>query len=341
MNRSHKNYTTVAELKSLGEDQNVPFEGVFLLREAALKTARNGSEYLSVDLGDKTGSFHIVCFSDTAVFLFFHDAPAESIVRVQGMTEYFQNRFSPRVQFAEVVSEEEVASQNLLNNLIASSSEDRDEMWAELLNFCQEIKHDAMRAVVVQAISEMDSRFKTCAAAIAMHHAYRGGLLEHTVHLCRACRALLPHYPEVDPDLALSGLILHDVGKMLEYEGERVTRKSRQGILQGHVVLGYRMARKAALQNKLEPELRDRLEHIILSHQGQLEWGAAVLAATPEAVFVSMLDNLDAKMGMVQQALRQSPEGAEFSDYMPGLGGTVLVEPPPTLPPANEDEADG
>ncbi len=341
MNPSHKNYTTVADLKGLGEDQNVPFEGVFLLREAALKTARNGSEFLSVDLGDKTGTFHFVCFSDTAVFLFFHDAPVESIVRVQGMTEYYQNRFSPRVQFAEVVSEEEVESQSLLNHLIASSSEDREEMWAELLDFCQVIKHEALRAAVIQAISEMEGRFKTCAAAIAMHHAYRGGLLEHTVHLCRACQALLPHYPDVDPDLALSGLILHDVGKMLEYEGERVTRKSRQGILQGHVVLGYRMARKAALQNKLEPELRDRLEHIILSHQGQLEWGAAVLAATPEAVFVSMLDNLDAKMGMVQQALREAPEDADFSGYMPGLGGAVLVEPPPAPRPAPEGEADG
>ncbi len=339
MNRSHKNHPTVAELKGFGEDQNVPFEGIFLLREAALKTARNGSEFLSVDLGDTTGSFHFVCFSDTATFLFFHDAPLESVVRVQGMTEYYQNRFSPRIQFAEVVPEEEVDSQNLLDQLIPSTSEDREEMWVELLEFCHQIKHDALRAAVVQATTEMGDRFKTCAAAIGMHHAYRGGLLEHTVHLCRACQALLPHYPEVDQDLALSGLILHDVGKMLEYEGERVTRKSRQGILQGHVVLGYRIARKAALQNKLEPALRERLEHIILSHQGQLEWGAAVLAATPEAVFVSMLDNLDAKMGMVQQALRATPEGSEFSDYMPGLGGSVLVEPP--LNPSNGDEVDG
>ncbi len=327
MTQSRENYATVTKLKGLDPSQNTPFESVYLLRESALKTARNGSEFLSVELGDTTGSFHFVCFNETAIFVFFHDTPVGSVVRVQGVTEYYQNRFSPRIQFADVVPEDEVNSQNLLENLIPSSVESGDALWEELLEMVSEIDHDGLRATVNQALSDYEDRFKTCAAAISMHHAYRGGLIEHTVHLCRACKALQPHYPEVNRDLAMSGLILHDMGKMLEYEGDLVTKRGRQGILQGHVVLGYRIVRKAALQNKLESSLRERLEHIILSHQGQLEWGAAVLAATPEAVFVSMLDNLDAKMGMVQQALRSTSGDREFSDYMPGLGGTILVTP--------------
>jgi len=337
MTKRKNNTITVAELKSLDQDKNTPFESIYLLREAALKTARNGTEFLSVELGDTSGSFHFVCFNETAIFLFFHDTPIGSVVRVQGVTEYYQNRFSPRIQYADVVPEEEVNSQNLLDGLIPSSLENRDDLWAELQEIVNEIGHEGLRATVGQALSDWEDRFKTCAAAISMHHAYRGGLIEHTVHLCRACKALLPHYPEVNPDLVLSGLILHDVGKILEYEGDRVTKRSRRGILQGHVVLGYRIVRKAALQNKLEPGLRERLEHIILSHQGQLEWGAAVLAAMPEAVFVSLLDNLDAKMGMVQEALRSTPAGKEFSDYMPGLGGTILVSPVST--PKDERES--
>ena len=143
-----------------------------------------------------------------------------------------------------------------------------------------------------------------------------------------AARALLPLYPQVDADLAIAGIILHDIGKLEEYIGEFAAKVSRIGTLQGHVVLGFRSTRKAAIQSKLNADLTERLEHIILSHQGEKEWGAAAMAATPEAVFVSMVDNLDAKMGMVQRVLRNSPEGEEFSEYLMGLKTRVLLTPP-------------
>jgi 3'-5' exoribonuclease len=143
--------------------------------------------------------------------------------------------------------------------------------------------------------------------------------------MARAARALLPLYPEIDTDLALAGVLLHDTGKVIEYEGTLVTKRSRKGLLQGHVVLGYQLVRKAGLKSKLDADRLERLEHIILSHQGELEYGAAVMAATPEAVFVSMVDNLDARMGMVQRALRQAGEGDEFSERLPGLNASLLT----------------
>jgi 3'-5' exoribonuclease len=146
--------------------------------------------------------------------------------------------------------------------------------------------------------------------------------------MARACRALLPLYKEVHADLALAGVLLHDIGKTEEYVAGLATKRSRVGILQGHVVLGYRLVRKAGLTVKLRSDLLERLEHIVLSHQGELEWGAAAMAATPEAVFVSLVDNLDAKMGMVQRAVRQAVPGEEFSDYLPGLKAPVVVVPP-------------
>jgi len=174
---------------------------------------------------------------------------------------------------------------------------------------------------------EIGESFRWAPAAVSMHHAYRHGLLEHTVHMARCCRALLPLYPEVDPSLAMAGILLHDTGKTIEYEGSLATHRSRRGILQGHVVLGYQLARKAGIKAKLDPDRLERLEHIILSHQGEPEWGAAVYAATPEAVFVSMIDNLDAKMGMVQRALRQASPGDEFSERLPGLNTSLLTKP--------------
>ena len=100
------------------------------------------------------------------------------------------------------------------------------------------------------------------------------------------------------------------------------------------------MARKAGMIAKLEPELLERLEHIILSHQGELEWGAAAMAATPEAVFVSMIDNLDARMGMVQYALRHRNEDKPFSDYLPGLKAPLLTQPLPSVELSAEDLQD-
>ena len=167
-------------------------------------------------------------------------------------------------------------------------------------------------------MEEIGETFRTAPAATFIHHAYRHGLLEHTLHMARACKALLPLYREVDPDLAMAGILLHDVGKTIEYEGTLASKRGRRGILQGHVVLGYQLVRKAALRAKLDPDRIERLEHIILSHQGKPEWGAAVMAATPEAVFVSMIDNLDARMGIVQRALRNAPEGDEFTGEAPG-----------------------
>jgi 3'-5' exoribonuclease len=107
-----------------------------------------------------------------------------------------------------------------------------------------------------------------------------------------------------------------------------VTQRSRKGLLQGHVVLGYQLVRRAGLKAKLAADRQERLEHIILSHQGELEYGAAVMAATPEAVFVSMIDNLDARMGMVQRALRQAGPGDEFSERLPGLNVQLLTTKP-------------
>ncbi len=213
----------------------------------------------------------------------------------------------------------------LIENLVEVAPEDGAALWAELQGFIDGIAHPELRATVRAVFEEIGETFRWSPAAVAMHHAYRHGLLEHTIHMARACRALLPLYPEVDPELAMAGVLLHDTGKAIEYEGTLATRRSRRGILQGHVVLGYQLARKAGIKARLDADRLERLEHIILSHQGEPAWGAAVYAATPEAVFVSQIDNLDAKMGMVQRALRQAGEDSEFSERLPGLSTPLLT----------------
>ncbi|RRK01518.1 HD domain-containing protein [Opitutaceae bacterium TAV4] len=319
---------TVRQLKSPELMPGAPFSAIVVIKKLQTKTASNGNPFLSVELGDRGGSFNCTIFNDGPLFEPVRNAGEGAVLRIEGRADSYQGRFSPRLGRVAVVSEEELtATPDLVENLVELAPENADALWAELLQYIDAIPHDELRMTVRSVFEEIGDSFRWSPAAVAMHHAYRHGLLEHTIHMARVCQALLPLYKEVDPSLALAGILLHDTGKTIEYQGTLATRRSRRGILQGHVVLGYQLARKHGIKSRLDPDRLERLEHIILSHQGEPEWGAAVYAATPEAVFVSMIDNLDAKMGMVQRALRQADPASEFSERLPGLNTPLLTTP--------------
>jgi len=318
---------SVRELKAIEEGSGKPFASVLVIKKLVIKTASNGNPFLSLDFGDRTGSFGCTLFSDGVVFDTVKLAGEGGVLRVEGRIDYYQGRLSPKLLKVVSLSEEELSAPGLIDNLVEVAPEPASVLWAEFQAFIDSIVHDELRMTVRGVFEEIGDTFRWSPAAVSMHHAYRHGLLEHTIHMARACKALLPLYPEVDGDLAMAGILLHDTGKTTEYEGSLATKRSRKGILQGHVVLGYQIARKHGIKARLDAERLERLEHIVLSHQGEPEWGAAVYAATPEAVFVSMIDNLDAKMGMVQRALRQANDHDEFSERLPGLNTVLLTKP--------------
>ena len=119
--------------------------------------------------------------------------------------------------------------------LVETPPESAEELWRHIEDSVRAIQHPQLQETVQRVLDELGERFRTCPAAISMHHAYHHGLLEHTTHMVRAARALLPLYPEVDGDLAIAGILLHDMGKLEEYEGEFAAKVSRIGTLQGHV----------------------------------------------------------------------------------------------------------
>ena len=317
--------STVAELKSL--DSGRPFTSILLLRKATSKTASNGNPFLSLEFGDRTGSFNATLFNDHPQFEALKSGGDGIALQLTGRTDYYQGRFSPKLGEVTLLDEAALEASGDLSALVEVPPEDPEEMWREFQEFIDGIGQDQLRMTVRSVFEEIGPQFRTSPAATAMHHAYRHGLLEHTLHMARAAKALLPLYAEVDADLAIAGVLLHDTGKVTEYEGALGARRSRKGILQGHVVLGYAIVRKAGIRSHLDADRLERLEHIVLSHQGEPAWGAAAWAATPEAVFVSMIDNLDARMGMVQRALRTTPEGETFSERLMGLQTTLLTAP--------------
>ncbi len=319
---------TVRDVKALSRTGGDHFSSVLLIKRLTERPTKTGNPFLMVELGDKTGTFNCNCFSDNPSFEFFKALKEGSVVRIEAKVDYYQNRFSPKLLRAEEISADQLAGSPLMANLVETAPEDGDALWTEFQTHLAAIVHAELRATVQAVFDEIGEAFRVAPAALAMHHAYRHGLLEHTCHMARACQALAPLYPEIDADLALAGVLVHDTGKVIEYQGTLATSRSRKGILQGHVVLGYQLVRKAGLKAKLTADLLERLEHIVLSHQGELEWGAAIIAATPEAVFVAKIDDLDAKMGMVQRLLRQAGEHDEFSDKHPGLNAQLLLTKP-------------
>jgi len=329
-------HSLVRDLKALENAAGRVFASVLLLRKLTTKTASNGNSFLGIEFGDRTGTFTCTVFNDHPQFELLRGLTEGVAIRIEGRVDHYQGRFSPKLAKITVLTEGELAAPGLLENLVEVPPEDPVALWTEFNGYIESIQHAELRTTVRYVFDEIGETFRQSPAAVSMHHAYRHGLLEHTTHMARAAKALFPIYPEVDSDLAMAGILLHDTGKTIEYEGTLVTRRSRRGMLQGHVVLGYQIVRKAGLKAKLPSECLERLEHIILSHQGEPEWGAAVYAATPEAVFVSMVDNLDAKMGMVQRALRLGAETDEFSERLPGLSSQLLLRKL-TLRPATGD----
>ena len=307
----------LSELKNFGEqDRRKTFTATVLLRSKTVKTAKNNTEFLVLEFVDNSGSMTAMCFDGAPTYAVLQDAPVGTAFEICASVDFFNGRPSPKIESARKLSDEETAAE--MPFLVAVSK-------AELLDYAGKISNEALRDTVIYALNERETFF-TSTAAVKMHHAFMYGLLEHSLKMARMADKLLPLYPFVDADLAIAGCILHDIGKTVEYSQGLVTDRTREGILQGHVVLGYRIVRRAGIKNALPADILLRLEHIILSHQGEPEWGAAVRAATPEAVFVSTIDNFDAKMGALEAAL-DTAEGAEFVE-VPALKVKLLADRP-------------
>ena len=329
------NSLSVQALKQL--DNGSTFEIMVVVRKVSKKTSKVGSLFYQIEVGDAVDSFNFNCFEGNAIFKFFQNAPLKcpQIVKLQGVIDFYADKLSPRIKNIEEVVGEDYGF--WLDKLVEKPDESLESLKADLDDCVQQIQYEALKSTVSQVFKDLGSGFFDSVAAVSMHHAYVHGLLEHTVHVAKVTRKMLELYPEVNADLAIAGALLHDVGKVLEYHYSATEGIDRTpvGRLQGHVVLGYRLVRSAALRQKLHPAWLERLEHIILSHQGEPEWGAAVYAATPEAVLVGLADNLDAKMAMVHHQLKKALPEQIFSDFVAGLQSKLMTQELPA--PDKED----
>ncbi len=262
----------------------------FALRSKELRVARSGNAYLSLELADRTGTIPGVCFRPTEGAL---AVPVGCVVQVRGTATTYRG--------AKRVSVEALrpAGQWDAEDMLASSPRSREEMRVEFSDLVASVNDPDLRRVLHAVFSDraFAERFNSCPGSQSYHHAYLGGLLEHTVAVAGLCRRLAEVYPHVDGDMLTAAALLHDVGKCEELSYATAIEYTDEGRLAGHVVLGVRRLH-AALASARTHVSRERLmllEHAILSHHGELEWGSPKRPSTLEALMLHHADNLDAK----------------------------------------------
>lgn len=309
---------------------------VYQAADKQLRSNRNGQPYLQLELRDRTGGLTARMWNaGEPLFRLFESG---DFIHVKGKVQTFQGALQMILTSVDLAN----AATIELNDFLPHADADIGKLLEQLRTSLRSLADPHLRALGECFL--MDEAFihdfAACPAGIKNHHAYVGGLLEHVVTLMDAADRLAPLYPAVNRDLWLMGVFLHDIGKLRELSYRTAFAYTDAGQLIGHLVQGIEMLNeKAAAAGKLlgEPfpsELLMRLQHVIVSHHGSLEFGSPKLPMTPEAVAIAALDHLDAKIHQVAAEIRADRGTSAWTQYNPSMqrrffkggGGSGIVE---------------
>ncbi len=314
----------------------------FLVHVKDVRQKKSGDPYLSLLLGDRTGEVDAKMWDNVAEVM--ETFERDDFVKVKGLLQVFQNRLQLTIHKMSRVLDGDVD----FADYFPASERDPSEMFAELHGLIAGIGNPHLRALLEAFMDDepLARMYRTAPAAKHVHHAYLGGLIEHVLSLCHLSRMMATHYSYIDLDLLLTGVILHDVGKVAELTYDRSFGYSSEGQLVGHIAIGLRL-----LHEKLQrlpdfpPKLRILVEHMILSHHGELEFGSPKVPQFPEALMLHHLDNLDSKMECMRALVAKDRLVAgNWTSYNSSLDRSILKKtkylgeepagPPPAAAPA-------
>ena len=293
----------------------------FMATDAAVRKDSRGVPFLSLKLVDRTGSVDALMWRLSEELL--HGLPSPAYVSVEGQTHEYRGTLQVKVERLGVLGQEEISEEDYL----PTTEQDRQVLAREVLLAGRDFENEHLKRLFDSMVADEDfwGAFCEAPAAKGMHHARIGGLLEHSVSCLRIARALAKVYP-VDRDLLLFGAIFHDVGKVRELSwGGGGFAYTTEGRLLGHVVLGERLvASYVAALPSFPEELRLRISHVLLSHQGEIEYGSPERPKTLEALLVHLIDNLDARAAMYLESTRNVAPGG-WSHHDNPLGRALYV----------------
>jgi 3'-5' exoribonuclease len=288
----------------------------FLVHAKEIRNTKEGKPYLRMELGDRSGTLEARMW--TKFELPAHDITRDDFVKVEGRIELYRDKPQLAILQLRKAQPEEIE----LGDYLPHTREDVEKMYADLLDYAGSIKNPWLQKLVWGILTDQTTavRFKKAPAAKTMHHAYLGGLLEHVVGLCGLAEHLADHYPELDLDLLLTVAMLHDVGKLDELCYERAIGYTTDGQLLGHIIMELETVLHAI--DKIPgfpPQLKTVVQHLLISHHGQYEFGSPKLPMIREALVFHYLDDLDSKMAAVRAALAVESGDDQWSAYSGAL----------------------
>jgi 3'-5' exoribonuclease len=321
-------------------------EDVFVLSGKQLGATSQGKPYIKGVISDRTCTMMARMWNASKEI--FNALPDAGFVKVRGRVENYQgnNQFIIEQTWAPKAGTYE------LGDLMPQTTKDVGEMCARIHELCGSIQNRHLSAIVQTYLDdeEMMNAFCKAPAAMSFHHAFLGGLLEHTLNAMEVANCMAPFYPGLNRDLLLAGIFLHDIAKTWELSYDAAFGYTDGGQLIGHIVKSVMWVEeraKKASENLGEPiprDLIDVLQHIILSHHDKAEFGSPRAPATPEAIAVHMIENLDAKLMMALTACRgeEVPDG-HWTEYMKAFAGRLYrpdVAPSDIAPPDGKEDDD-
>ncbi len=289
-------------IKDVKEGEKV--KSVFLVAKKATPTSKSGKTYLAVTLHDKTGELEARAFDrlDELVPLF----EERDFVEAEGLIGTFQGKPQLRI---ETLVKADAAALDAAEFVFVPAPEPKkpeaaasppgdEQAWTELLALADAVTDQHIKALIASFLGDEDfaARLRRSPAAKSVHHAYAGGLLEHTVAVMKLAHRLADQYPQVDRDLLVAGAFLHDLGKVRELSGDRNAEYTDEGRLVGHLVMAAQWIHDKARRVGMPRDLEHHVVHLVLAHHGKLEYGSPKVPMTLEALLTHHLDEIDSRI---------------------------------------------
>jgi 3'-5' exoribonuclease len=295
-------------------------DDIYLVKEPILRSTSKGDLYIAMFLADKTGQLNGRVWQASEQM--YKELPKPGFARVKGRSEVYQNQMQIVVNNVMVVD----ASKLKIEDYLAHTDKDVDKMFAEVKRMVGGVKNKQLKSLIDEFLADeqLMKRFCNCPGGMSMHHDCIGGLLEHTWNMLRTASAILPLYPEVQGDLVLAGIFIHDMGKTEELAFDTAFSYTDSGQLIGHITKTFVMMHKkadalAGRGTSIDGAVLDALGHIVLSHHGEYEFGSPKLPATAEAFMVCYIDDLDAKMNQVTRLIEDEPGDSSWTSWQKPL----------------------
>src|SRR6202162_2904842 len=322
--------------------ENKVITSTFVVVAKQIKPKKTGEPYLALTLGDRSGQLEAKMWDNVEEVLEAFEQ--DDFLKIKGLINKYKNRFQLTVHKLRKLGESEIDFADYL----PKTTKNVDELWQTLGTFISSFQNPHLKSLVqsFMADPEIAAAYRNAPAAKTLHHAYIGGLLDHVVSLFRSCDLMCSNYPQINRDLLLTGAFLHDIGKIHELTYNRSFSYTTKGQLLGHMIIELEMLQAKLVQVPGFPEeLKTLLEHLIISHHGQYDFGSPKLPMFPEALMLHYLDDLDSKMEAMRAQFERGGESeSPWTSYNASLGRPLLnsakfIAPKATSAPEDSSSA--